>query len=118
MSLLCINCRGLGESSVVDDLCALVQRLSRSLVFLSETKRSKAEMHGIIARRFRDFFGVAVDARGRAGGIALLWLKSVNVTLMSYSLNHSYVTVCWGWMIPCGVLRVFMGGRRVKIKGE
>jgi len=39
-------------------------------------------------KKFPSYFGVFVDARGRAGGLELLWDKMVNLTLLSYSLHH------------------------------
>jgi len=64
------------------------------VVFLSETKRSKLEMDSLLSE-LGDFFGVFVDARGRAGGLALLWDKKVDLTLLSYSSNHIDSTVRW-----------------------
>lgn len=32
--------------------------------------------------------GVGVEARGRSGGLALLWDKKVTISIQSYSLNH------------------------------
>jgi len=95
MSLLCFNCHGLGESQVVDDLRSLLRRHSPKIVFLSETKRSGAEME-LVRRRLGDYFGVYADSHGRAGGLALLWDKSVALTLYSYSAYHMDAYVRWG----------------------
>ena len=76
MSILCYNCRGLGEAQVVADLRSLIRRNSPKIAFLSETKRSGTEME-VVRRKLRDFFGVHVDSQGRAGGLALLWDRSV-----------------------------------------
>jgi len=44
-------------------------------------------MQGVL-KLFPTYFGVFVDARGRAGGLGLLWDKKVTLTLLSYSLHH------------------------------
>ena len=36
------------------------------------------------------------DSHGRAGGLALLWDKSVTLTLCSYSAHHMDAYVRWG----------------------
>ncbi|KAJ8428090.1 hypothetical protein Cgig2_024802 [Carnegiea gigantea] len=94
MSILWFNCRGLGATQAVSDLRGLLRRLAPKVVFLSETKRSKLEIDSLLSG-LSDFFGVFVDARGRAGGLTLLWDKKVDVTLLSYSSNHIESTVRW-----------------------
>ena len=45
-----------------------------------------------------DFEGIFVGSRGRAGGLALLWIKStdsLSVTLLSCTTNHIDVAVRW-----------------------
>ncbi|KAJ8447421.1 hypothetical protein Cgig2_019415 [Carnegiea gigantea] len=49
----------------------------------------------IVTPRLGDYHGVYVDCRGRAGGLALLWGKTVNLTLQSYSSNHMDAHICW-----------------------
>jgi len=44
-------------------------------------------MQGVL-KLFPTYFGVFVDARGRVGGLGLLWDKKVTLTLLSYSLHH------------------------------
>ena len=78
MSILCFNYRGLGEFQAVSNLRGLLRRLSPKVVFLSETKRSKVEMANAV-QQLGDFIGIYVDARGKSGGLALLWDSNVNV---------------------------------------
>jgi len=49
----------------------------------------------VVRRKLGDFFGVYVDCRGRAGGLALLWDRSVQLTLCSFSDHHLDATVSW-----------------------
>lgn len=53
---------------------------------------SRAEME-VGMRPLRDYLGVYIDARGRAGGLGLLWEANVGVTLLSYSLHRMDATV-------------------------
>ena len=99
MIVLCLNCQGLGEAQAVKDLCALLRRYSPRLVFLSETKRSRLEMESILPR-LGDFRGAFVDARGRSGGLALLWAKNLELTVESYSLHHIDFTLKWNSQGP------------------
>jgi len=87
MSILCLNCRGLGDPWAVNNLRLVLRRYSPSLVFLSETKQSVAGMEAI-KRKLGNYNGVSVDSRGRSGGVAMLWDKSTNVTLSSRSSHH------------------------------
>jgi len=94
MSILCFNCRGLGEFKTVDNLRPLIRRNSPKIVFLSETKRSGTEME-LVRKRLGNFFGVYVGSQGRAGGLALLWERSVKLTLCSFSAHHMDAFVRW-----------------------
>ncbi|KAL0442131.1 UNVERIFIED_CONTAM: hypothetical protein Sradi_0152000 [Sesamum radiatum] len=61
------------------------------LVFLAETKCNSRHIDHIKCRL--DLFGFGVDSRGRSGGLALLWDKSVNVIIQSLSQSHIEATV-------------------------
>lgn len=80
MSCLGFNCRGLGNPSLVSSLKELVRREAPSILFLCETKLSGSEMATVI-NKFSLYEGVAVDSRGRVGGLALLWKKSLKLEL-------------------------------------
>ena len=62
-----INCRGLGKPSAVCSLCELIRREAPALVFLAETKLSRAEFDRVRVR-LGDFNRLAVDSMGRSGG--------------------------------------------------
>ena len=47
ISIICLNCRGLGDPEAVNKLRNFIQRQSPGLVFLSETKRSASEMENV-----------------------------------------------------------------------
>ncbi|KAL0327238.1 UNVERIFIED_CONTAM: hypothetical protein Sangu_1801800 [Sesamum angustifolium] len=53
-------------------------------------------------KRKLDLFGCCVESRGKSGGLALLWQKSVEVQLQSFSKYHVDASVrteesdeCW-----------------------
>jgi len=87
MSSLCLNCRGLGAAQAVTGLRSLLRRLAPRVVFLLETKKSIAEMTTLLSD-LGNFHGLFVDARGRSGGLGLLWSDTVNVNLLSCSMHH------------------------------
>ncbi|KAJ8438338.1 hypothetical protein Cgig2_013386 [Carnegiea gigantea] len=91
MSIICLNCRGLGDPEAVSKLRTFLQKHSPSLVSLSKIKHSSLEIE-MIKKKFRNFDGVAADARSHSGGVALLWKKGLDVSLISISLNHVDVT--------------------------
>ena len=86
MNTICWNCRGLGTFRAVHAVAKLVKKFNPQLLFLSETKKS-SEMEWLRSRwKFDHCF--AVDSLGRAGGLALLWMKDVSVEVKSYFNNH------------------------------
>jgi len=42
-----------------------------------------------------DYYGFFVDARGRSGGLALLWDKHLALTVLSHSFHHINTTLQW-----------------------
>ncbi|GLU21100.1 hypothetical protein SLE2022_372630 [Rubroshorea leprosula] len=71
MSLLCWNCRGLGNPRAVHSLIELVRRKKPTVVFLSETRLDKRRMEGVRRRLgFKNCF--TVDRVGTGGGLAML----------------------------------------------
>lgn len=74
MSIICLNCRGLGDIRVVKDLRNFLRRVKFNIVFVAETKLSGKEMVGI-KNKLGNYFGVYVDSRGRVGGFVMLWDK-------------------------------------------
>ena len=87
MSLLSLNCRGLGNPQTVRELHALVKQEGPALVFLLETRlevknldplRIKLGFHGV----------VGVDRTGTGGGLALIWKEGWQVSVHSSSIAH------------------------------
>lgn len=94
MNVLCFNCRGLGRTQAGKDLRGLLRKLRPKLVFLLETKKSVLDMESIKVE-LGDFLGTYVDARGRSGGLALLWDRFVNLNFLSSLFHHIDVAVQW-----------------------
>jgi len=76
------------------DLHSPVKRLKPSLAFLSETKLSSFEMLKVLTT-FEGYTGVAVDSRGQSRGVAMFWLNTVDMALLSLASNHIDMTVKW-----------------------
>ncbi|XP_074297839.1 uncharacterized protein LOC141628625 [Silene latifolia] len=92
MSLLCYNCRGLGNDPAVVRLRGLLQRENADMVILMETKLSGEEMRKVIVR-LGGYEEVGTDSIGRSAGVALLWKEGVEVDVISTSAHHLDVFV-------------------------
>ena len=87
MSLLCWNCRGLGNRQTVQELGDLVRAQDPTAVFLAETWLDEVRLSGLRdSLRFGHHHGVSRLTRG--GGLVLFWKKDVDVQVMSSSHNH------------------------------
>ncbi|KAL0324537.1 UNVERIFIED_CONTAM: putative mitochondrial protein [Sesamum calycinum] len=91
MSLLVWNCQGLGNPVTVKGLRDLLRVNNPHLIFLAETKCSSSQIE--VLKRRLNLFGCCVDSKGRSGGLALLWQKSIEVQLQSFSSYHMDVSV-------------------------
>lgn len=84
MSLLCLNCRGLGTDSTVRELRWLVQRYRPTLLFLSEMK-----MRDTSVQKFMWTLGYsssfAVSSVGLSGGLGLFWSSSVSISVKAFN---------------------------------
>ncbi|KAL2894806.1 hypothetical protein RDABS01_010715 [Bienertia sinuspersici] len=76
----------------VDSLHDLVKQESPHLIFLVETKCFSQEIMRI-KRRLGFKNGVMVDARGRAGGLAMMWSDDLDVTLRKMGEKFIDVTI-------------------------
>ena len=87
MSAISWNCRGLENPLTVKALQKVVLEKDRTLVFLVETKMDTMEMDGI-KRKVERKQGLVVPSIKRASGLALLWKTSMQVDVLTYSLQH------------------------------
>ncbi|KAL5539506.1 hypothetical protein UlMin_045993 [Ulmus minor] len=100
MNILVWNVQGLGNDWTFQILHDYVQQYSPSLVFLSETLSTKAQMERLRVRL--GFSGMLTwDREGRSGGLCLFWSDSIHVQLLSGSRGHidvkvtSHDSTCW-----------------------
>ncbi|XP_059436330.1 uncharacterized protein LOC132169290 [Corylus avellana] len=81
------NCRRLGNPETVRDLCHMVKEKKPLLVFLMETKMNAKKMEFVrIKLKFDNMF--AVDSVGRSGGLALLWMDKLQLSIQNFSRRH------------------------------
>ncbi|KAJ8444494.1 LOW QUALITY PROTEIN: hypothetical protein Cgig2_024058 [Carnegiea gigantea] len=80
------NVLGLSDTQQVDNLRSLIRRQS-PMVFLTETNCTVVGMEESIGR-LGNFMGTLVDYRGKAGGLSLVWERSINARVLSKSPNH------------------------------
>jgi hypothetical protein len=87
MSLLCWNCRGLGQPRIVQELVRLVRELSPKIVFISETRQQATRVNNLKNRLAMDNCFL-VDGKGKGGGLALYWDNSIKFSIVSYTMHH------------------------------
>ena len=87
MSWLCWNVRGLGNQRTVRELAKLVRAQDPSIMFLAETWVDKARLEFLCDELLFDKKWI-VQRVTRAGGLALLWKNSIDISVVSSSLNH------------------------------
>uniref|UniRef100_A0A803NZS4 Reverse transcriptase n=1 Tax=Cannabis sativa TaxID=3483 RepID=A0A803NZS4_CANSA len=100
MSIFSWNCHGLGNPWAIQFLKDLVIQKQPKVVFLCETLSRTEVLERV--RVSLGFGGVfSVDARGKSGGVALLWRDSDDIKVLGYGMNYIDAEVtkkdgnCW-----------------------
>lgn len=91
MSCLIWNYRGLEVPLTVLVLRDMIRLLNPELAFLPETRCYSDYVESLKTRL--NMFGFAVDRVCLSGGLALLWRKDVDASLLSFSQHHIDVQV-------------------------
>jgi hypothetical protein len=92
MSLICWNCRGLGNPWAVRELCRLVKEKRPHFLFLIETKVCLKKLQ--VLRKSMGFEGLfSVDPMGKSGGLGLFWKEGGRMEIQNYSLHHINVKI-------------------------
>lgn len=92
MSLLCWNCRGLGNSWIENQLTYLVWDKDPSVVFLAETWTDKTRLSQVQERlKFKNKF---IAPRGnKSGGLVVFWKEEFDLIVETFSKNHIDTTI-------------------------
>ncbi|XP_042942656.1 uncharacterized protein LOC122276824 [Carya illinoinensis] len=87
MKLLSWNVHGLGNPRGIRTLCDLIKKEALDIVFLQETRLQVCDFDSC---KFKLGFSncLVVSIEGRSGGIALLWGRDINLTILNYSKYH------------------------------
>nr|POE75838.1 hypothetical protein CFP56_05108 [Quercus suber] len=80
------NCRGICNASTVGALRAQMKRINPEVVFLCETKAYENHMEEVL-NSFKFFDMVTINAKGRAGGLCMMWRNIMNVEVLEYNRN-------------------------------
>ena len=95
MSILCWNCRELGNRKTVQELRDIIQAQDPTVEFLAETWLVEARLVSIRdSLQFGHYFGVSKVNYG--GGLYLFWKKDFDLRVVSSSLNHIDTVICGG----------------------
>ncbi|KAK1357910.1 Endo/exonuclease/phosphatase domain-containing protein [Heracleum sosnowskyi] len=92
MNALAWNCQGLGNPGKFRFLKHLTLTEKPSFVFLSETISSYSKMEELCSKLGFEGF-IAVEPRGKSGGIAMFWKNADNVNLLSLSQSHIDIVI-------------------------
>lgn len=87
MSLLCLNCHGLGQLEAMHELHLLTRREKPLILFLSETGLSSNGIELLMVQLSMKG-ALGIKGGGTGGGLALLWKAKIDVHIQSYSLHH------------------------------
>ena len=80
------NCRGICNASTVRALKTQIRARHPEVIFLLETKASELKMHSVV--KSLGFYGHhVVGARGKRGGICMLWPNAVTIKVMNRMLR-------------------------------
>ena len=77
MNFVSWNCRGLGNPSKIEVVNDLIIMVSPDVLLLQETKNDEDILLSTISKKWKSKIGMAVGARGTAGGIATVWIENV-----------------------------------------
>ncbi|XP_074335942.1 uncharacterized protein LOC141673107 [Apium graveolens] len=92
MNILSWNCRGLGNPRSVWILGDLIKSRKPNFLFLSETLVMSDKIKELCFKfKFVKYF--VVDCIGRSGGLAILWRKNFDCSVLDSSANHIDVQV-------------------------
>lgn len=93
MSCVSWNVWGLGNPRTFNALNSLVLSVKPSFLFLIESRPYGSELL-YFSRKFYDFSFHFVEAVGKAGGLIFGWRKSLEVSVVSWSMHHISFQVC------------------------
>ena len=86
MRILGWNCRGIYNATTVRALRAQIKGSKPNFVFLSETKANETRMEEV--KNAIGFSGkLVVDAKGKAGGLCLMWKWGINLEVEEFNKN-------------------------------
>ena len=103
MRIMSWNCQGLGNTPTVRHLQGIHGQYSPEIIFLSETKSRRGYLESIVEKMgFHDI--VSIDARGKSGGLAVMWKEACRVETLQANnrvidlkvewQNHTFYLTC------------------------
>lgn len=87
MTVLSWNCRGIAAASTMKELRHLCKVHKPAVLFLMETRAPEERMENV-RRRLHFQFMFCVEARGRSGGLGLLWNDEFQIQIL-FSVSPS-----------------------------
>ena len=92
MSLICWNCRGLGNPCIEDQLAEIVRAKDPSVLFIAETWVDEARLTRFQNRiKWKNKF--IVPRKDKAGGLVLFWKEEFKLEIETFSKHHIDTTI-------------------------
>ena len=88
MSLLCWNCRGLGNQRTENQLADMVRAKDPSIVFIAKTWTDETRLV-LVQEKINKFIA---PRRNKVGGLVIFW-EDFDLTIETFSKNHIDTTV-------------------------
>jgi exonuclease III len=92
MSVMSLNCWGVGNASTGKELRDLVKKFAPGILCIQETQISRDRVESLVASLgFDQYF--EVDSTTRSGGLGIYWNNEINIGILGYSQYHIDVSV-------------------------
>ena len=86
MRILGWNCWGICNASIVKAFKAQIKGARPDLLFLSETKAKEFRMD-FVKRVLKFDYKIVVEAKGKAGGLCIMWKAGIFASLVEFEKN-------------------------------
>jgi exonuclease III len=84
MSVLSLNCQGLGMDSTVREIRNLVRQHAPTVLCVVETQLHRDRVNNL-ASTLGFKYSFAVSSSGRSGGLGMFWNEEIKVEILPYS---------------------------------
>jgi exonuclease III len=92
MSVMSLNCWGVGSASTGKELRDLVTKFAPRILCIQETQISRDRVKSLVSSLSFDQ-SFEVDSSTRSGGLGIYWNNEINIVILGYSQYHIDVSI-------------------------